>query len=1313
MSESPIREEQVTPEQETDTLEQSDVVTPNPANDFTMAGNPAIPPIAAVSSPAMPMQGTPVANGSPSMAGTTSTQEASVTDTEAPSSVEMVPEMVSVADGTAAGNESGEGGDTGSPADAGQEATAEGDAAEGAEGRAQGSSAEEFQASGQQMDTDQADPVVDNPDEDPAFQGVMDYTTTVSDAQGTHQTAEESLGQLQAASPRSEEEQQSRNDQLGHIGTMSQVAESQEQEKKTFTADSFKTLLQEHLDTLSRQMPTNKDEAEDFKDSNPVEAVNENIANTVNSEKDQLAGPLSQQAEQPEPPASGVATVAPVPPTQEETGPQPEPVDQVAAVPKPLNDSEIAMDNESQSMDDFMDANEVTETQLANSNEPAFTGALDSKNEAQVQAAAAPAAYRQTESEQLSAARTEAEAQSTEQLTAMHAMRESALGGVLTDQETTAQTDQDKQKIIFDNLKKIYDDTKTKVTEKLDGLSEKVDTLFSTKAEEAKDTFEGNVKKKLNEIYGWTVLDDLIFGEDTEAIEGVFNTEKARFERKMNSVIDELATLIADELNATIDLIKKGKTDSEDYFKSLDTEQQKLGADAFADFNDQYDSLEETVAEKENELAQGLASSYHENVEALRESFDSIKESVSAGWIGAAFNALAGVIATILEIKDLLLNLLSAAIDAIGAIISDPIGFLSNLIEGIVQGFVNFKNNLLNNIMTGLIEWLTGSLGNVGITIPDNLFSLAGIFDLVMQILGLTWDYFRDKAVRLLGEPVVQAMETGFEVFMIIKEKGIEGLWEYVKDQFNDLQAMVMDAIRDMIITKVIEAGVKWIMGLMSPAGAFIKAAMMIIDIARFFIERAAQIIELVSAFVDGIRALANGDVSAVAKAVEKALVKAIPVLIGFLASLVGISGLTGKVQKIIKKVRGKIDRAINKVIKKAKKAFGKLVKKGKAKVKGAVGAVLNWLGIKKKFTDQSGEKHTIYFTGKEKNAKLMIASRPTELDKYLAQKKTDAKEANDSEALTNIGAAETLLSKIQVITRSDVDNQEAEKITDHMSKLSIILMKIGGPVEDVELPEDVKWSHQGGIKKSSSVEKLSSETAIGGTNNTGSKSPNGFAYLQRLSLTDHDKGHWVRMHLISSAVGGKAENYNLIPAPHSMNTGSQVVSFEKALKALMNEKSAGTKRPNVIWIKVQVKRFYPENKIPPHNYGRTDYVHKVLMQAGVYFHDGKDWNKDAKAKVSESLDIQIPDFSKSGKISINTDGENKISTVAKCSKDFAMHILRERVRGGKFKHNNSTDFERRMNDYWDNILKNNRGKPYKKNLDKVIDALNSGDLNY
>ena len=70
----------------------------------------------------------------------------------------------------------------------------------------------------------------------------------------------------------------------------------------------------------------------------------------------------------------------------------------------------------------------------------------------------------------------------------------------------------------------------------------------------------------------------------------------------------------------------------------------------------------------------------------------------------------------------------------------------------------------------------------------------------------------RQKAVKLLGEPVVQALETGFELFQIIRTEGIAGLWEYLKDQFNDLKETVIEGILDMIITTVVDAGIKWVL---------------------------------------------------------------------------------------------------------------------------------------------------------------------------------------------------------------------------------------------------------------------------------------------------------------------------------------------------------------------------------------------------------------------------------------------------------------------------------------------------------------------
>lgn len=75
-----------------------------------------------------------------------------------------------------------------------------------------------------------------------------------------------------------------------------------------------------------------------------------------------------------------------------------------------------------------------------------------------------------------------------------------------------------------------------------------------------------------------------------------------------------------------------------------------------------------------------------------------------------------------------------------------------------------------------------------------------------------------------------------------------------------------MDTIMEIIQTQVIQAGIKWIMGLLTPVGAFIKAAMAIIDVVKFFIQRAAQIMKLIKAFTDSVVAIASGKVGAVAK---------------------------------------------------------------------------------------------------------------------------------------------------------------------------------------------------------------------------------------------------------------------------------------------------------------------------------------------------------------------------------------------------------------------------------------------------------------
>lgn len=97
----------------------------------------------------------------------------------------------------------------------------------------------------------------------------------------------------------------------------------------------------------------------------------------------------------------------------------------------------------------------------------------------------------------------------------------------------------------------------------------------------------------------------------------------------------------------------------------------------------------------------------------------------------------------------------------------------------------------------------------------------------------------------------------------------------------------------------------------------------------KWVIQRVAQIMELVKAFTDNIKAIASRNLGAVVKSKENALGKAFPVLIGFLASLLGIGGLADKLLGVVRKIRQCIENAIvkfwNFVKGKAKGLLGKI----------------------------------------------------------------------------------------------------------------------------------------------------------------------------------------------------------------------------------------------------------------------------------------------------------------------------------------------------------------------------------------------------
>jgi hypothetical protein len=150
---------------------------------------------------------------------------------------------------------------------------------------------------------------------------------------------------------------------------------------------------------------------------------------------------------------------------------------------------------------------------------------------------------------------------------------------------------------------------------------------------------------------------------------------------------------------------------------------------------------------------------------------------------------------------------------------------------------------------------------------------------------------------------------------------------------------------------------------LLNPASAFVKACKMIVDVIGFFIERGAQIIAVINSVLDSLEAIIAGNISGAANLVESVLGKAIPVVISFLASLLGLGGFSDKIKQIVKAVQAPINKAIDWLLKTVVKPVVKLAMRAVAWVGGKINKAKQW---GKKKWDAAKAKAQSVFGGKQ-----------------------------------------------------------------------------------------------------------------------------------------------------------------------------------------------------------------------------------------------------------------------------------------------------------------------------------------------------------
>ncbi|MEM9685431.1 MAG: hypothetical protein AAF934_00735 [Bacteroidota bacterium] len=1006
------------------------------------------------------------------------------------------------------------------------------------------------------------------PDTDPNFQNTKHQINNTAKAQHTHESSASAVSKAQAAAVSPGNERMSKA-QTGQIKDMDA------QEAGEFDAETFKAKLKKRLEKM--QLPANEEEADDFKENNNIEEVKRGAIGDVQQQKDHATGPVAHTtAEAPDVASVPKRKVAPMP--KAAVGPPPAPLAANRAMPPARGVGEVnqPLQQNMAEVDQQMEADQITEQQLANSNEPEFIQALEAKKQAQTHTDKAPGQFREQEQGILKNAQGKAKTAGDTTLQGMYSTRKGMLHQVAAKQSTVASRNTTARKNIAEKIHAIYENTKLKVEESLSGLDEKVTKMFSSGAKAAKQKFEDHVAQKMAEykrkrygdsIFSWKQLrriKDWARGLPEE-VNAFFVSGRAKYIGYMDGVISRIANKVALTLNTAKALIARGKEEVQEYVSSLPAHLRGIGKKEAGNIQAKFDALETSVNSKQDELVNSLAQQYVDGLKAVDARIEEMK-AANKGFIDRAKAFIGGIIATIRKIKSMLTTLLASALEVIGVIIMDPIGFLGMLFKGLSMGFTNFRANILKHLQSGLIEWLTGTMGPVGITIPEYLFSLKGIFSLVTQVLGITWDFIRRRAVKLLGERVVKAMETGVAIFKTLKEKGIAGLWEEIKARFNDLKETVIGGIKEMVINTVIKAGINLLLSLTSPASAFVKACMMIIDVVRFFIERGSQIIALVKAFIDSVKAIASGSVEKVAAAIENALSRAIPVLIGFLAALLNISGLANKVKKLIGKLRKRIVKVIDKVIKKARKVFGKLVnkgktsyEKGKSAVKKGVGKLFEWWKAKKAFKAKDGKKHRLFLKGSQTAPTLMVASQPQTVFDFIQSVKI---EKGNSEALNAKIKAKAKAqeidreSKRKLAGKTDKEkNADSKKKKAKIEKLmtelaSFVAVLLG--IKPDELPKSVVVYKT--TTRDGSLLALRTEAKILSRKGEPGSSPKETnpVYKALFLRKDGKRSYYVRGHMLNDNIHGPGVLKNLTPLSQRGNK-NHLRAAEETVKNFVN----------------------------------------------------------------------------------------------------------------------------------------------------------------
>ena len=382
---------------------------------------------------------------------------------------------------------------------------------------------------------------------------------------------------------------------------------------------------------------------------------------------------------------------------------------------------------------------------------------------------------------------------------------------------------------------------------------------------------------------------------------------------------------------------------------------------------------------------------------------------------------------------------------------------------------------------------------------------------------------------------------------------------------------------------------------------------------------------------------------------------------------------------------------AIEWVLRKIKPLVDTLVrgaKKAVAGVKGAVRVVAGWLGLRKRFTTDDGETHTLYFEGNEQRASLMMSSKPDSVQQHINRRRRTQPYPTPTQR-KSLTAAETTLLQIHRLMRpggqpAAETKSVATQIGNLLDTLSAQLVA-GGVSVDLPLSKVTYTTHATMKAYEVKADPLSARAGNTKGSGTGSSDPPGWKYKETKAIAD--PSGYVRMHLLYHLLHGPGVAWNLAPAPQTFNIGFMQPNIEIPLK---DATDAGA----VFRFTVSVK--YPNEGEPIDEFPNALSATWSALRTpqGVTI-----------PKPPRSTSIPPPTFTGAGILvlpDLSKTGRQNLFEKTDLAQDLCRAIANARG-GGTFA--NASDFKKRVNDSLQTIFNGTRSYTY---YEKELIALRS-----